>query len=310
LLLLCTVLLLSSCGAKNSSLEELFCRHEWQNPTCTQPKTCSLCGKTAGDALGHDYEDTTCISQKPCTRCGTYDGMVLTHDWREDGKVCLLCGMDTRTSEEKFSEALTFGLFENFYTYAEARKDGFLAEYEALQPYKEEAFLDQDLAFWVTEYYKNLEEIKGVLDRYGTDEWETVYTDWLYHDRALIFYNINKLLPLTVSEECRADLQALLKDGESVNSVSLLCEEIDFHDITGSDGRQTHEALVENISLLDFKKFSLELALLDESGNTVETKTITVRNWKQGVEKSLRFSTNAKFKTIDVKYANWVTATP
>ena len=39
------------------------CSHEWQEATCTEPKTCSRCGETEGEALGHDYVDGY------CTRC-------------------------------------------------------------------------------------------------------------------------------------------------------------------------------------------------------------------------------------------------
>lgn len=28
-------------------------KHEWQEATCTNPKTCSACGETEGEALGH-----------------------------------------------------------------------------------------------------------------------------------------------------------------------------------------------------------------------------------------------------------------
>lgn len=27
--------------------------HEWADATCEEPKTCTKCGKTEGDALGH-----------------------------------------------------------------------------------------------------------------------------------------------------------------------------------------------------------------------------------------------------------------
>lgn len=29
--------------------------HKWEDATCTEPKTCSKCGKTEGAALGHDF---------------------------------------------------------------------------------------------------------------------------------------------------------------------------------------------------------------------------------------------------------------
>ena len=38
---------LASCGKG--------CKHEWQDATCTAPKTCKLCSETEGSALGHSY---------------------------------------------------------------------------------------------------------------------------------------------------------------------------------------------------------------------------------------------------------------
>lgn len=29
------------------------CQHQWEEATCTTPKTCTQCGETEGEALGH-----------------------------------------------------------------------------------------------------------------------------------------------------------------------------------------------------------------------------------------------------------------
>ena len=74
------------------------CAHKWVEATCTEPKTCSICGKTDGDALGHSYQEAvtapTCTEEgyttHTCSRCG--DSYVDTyvsaagHDW-DDGVV-------------------------------------------------------------------------------------------------------------------------------------------------------------------------------------------------------------------------------
>ena len=39
-------------------------KHNWEDATCTQPKTCKECGETEGEPLGHDYTNFI------CTRCG------------------------------------------------------------------------------------------------------------------------------------------------------------------------------------------------------------------------------------------------
>jgi len=56
------------------------CSHDWQEATCTEPKTCAKCGATEGEALGHDYSEWQ-ITVEPtysadgeqaqtCSRCG------------------------------------------------------------------------------------------------------------------------------------------------------------------------------------------------------------------------------------------------
>lgn len=57
--------------------------HDWTAANCTTAKTCSICGKTEGSALGHDWADATCTAPKTCKRTGctaTY-GSPLGHDW-------------------------------------------------------------------------------------------------------------------------------------------------------------------------------------------------------------------------------------
>ena len=46
------------------------CQHQWEEATCTTPKTCTQCGETEGEALGHTWTDATCTDPSTCTRCG------------------------------------------------------------------------------------------------------------------------------------------------------------------------------------------------------------------------------------------------
>ncbi len=38
-----------------------FCNHVWVEATCTEAKTCSLCGVIEGNALGHEFDDGVCV---------------------------------------------------------------------------------------------------------------------------------------------------------------------------------------------------------------------------------------------------------
>jgi len=69
--------------------------HEWQDATCTVPKTCTECGATDGAALGHTWTEATCLKPSECTECGEKKGEALGHDWIEatctEPETCLNC---------------------------------------------------------------------------------------------------------------------------------------------------------------------------------------------------------------------------
>ena len=69
-------------GTANSE-KDGYEEHNWTAANCTTAKTCSICGKTEGSALGHDWADATCTAPKTCKRtgCTATDGSPLGHDW-------------------------------------------------------------------------------------------------------------------------------------------------------------------------------------------------------------------------------------
>lgn len=71
-------------------------KHEWQEATCTTPRTCTVCGETEGEALGHTWLEADCITPKTCSVCGETEGEALGHTWLEADcttkKTCSICG--------------------------------------------------------------------------------------------------------------------------------------------------------------------------------------------------------------------------
>lgn len=69
-------------GTANSG-KDGYAEHNWTAANCTTAKTCSICSKTEGSALGHDWADATCTTPKTCKRtgCTATDGSPLGHDW-------------------------------------------------------------------------------------------------------------------------------------------------------------------------------------------------------------------------------------
>ena len=58
--------------------------HNWKAATCTDPKTCTICGATEGTALGHNWNAATCTDPKTCARCGTTEGTTIPHKFDQE----------------------------------------------------------------------------------------------------------------------------------------------------------------------------------------------------------------------------------
>lgn len=89
--------------------------HEWTEATCTEPRTCSACGETEGEALGHSWAEATCTEPRTCSVCGETEGEALGHtveEWTvtkeascsetglEEGQ-CQTCGETVEQETEK-----------------------------------------------------------------------------------------------------------------------------------------------------------------------------------------------------------------
>ena len=91
--LLCGVLLVlfSACGSKHE--------HTWKDASCTEPKTCTECGATEGEASEHMWVDATCEVPRTCSKCGETEGSPIEHSWTDatciEPETCSICG-DTK----------------------------------------------------------------------------------------------------------------------------------------------------------------------------------------------------------------------
>ncbi len=85
------------------------CEHRWNDATCTEPATCTLCGAQDGEALGHSYGEgvmtrvPTCViagvMTYTCSKCDhSYTETIATvnHSYGEGGSTqnpfCTICG--------------------------------------------------------------------------------------------------------------------------------------------------------------------------------------------------------------------------
>ena len=82
--------------------------HEWQEATCTEPRTCLKGGETEGEPLGHTWVEATCTEPEHCSVCGETEGEPLEHTWVEatctEPRHCIVCG---ETEGEPLGHTLT-----------------------------------------------------------------------------------------------------------------------------------------------------------------------------------------------------------
>ena len=74
---------LPACSEKGSCKDG----HTWVEATCSEPKTCSVCGTTEGEALGHAWLANTPNYQqaKTCSRCYEVEGDPLEAEFAKKG---------------------------------------------------------------------------------------------------------------------------------------------------------------------------------------------------------------------------------
>ncbi len=104
------------------------CIHSYKDATCTEPKTCSKCGATEGDAAGHSHKDATCTEPKACSKCGATEGDAAGHRYKDatctEPKTCAKCGhalgvtlphnYQNRTCTSCGSRELGYGLWQAY----------------------------------------------------------------------------------------------------------------------------------------------------------------------------------------------------
>ena len=89
------------CGETRDSM------HSWKDADCVTPKTCTVCQKTEGSALGHEWttpDVDQCEVQSTCSRCGATEGENKEHIYDNAcDTTCNTCGK-SRTTEHTPNE--------------------------------------------------------------------------------------------------------------------------------------------------------------------------------------------------------------
>ncbi len=175
--------------------------HDFQPVSCDAPLTCTICGKTQGDAVGHDYAEATCTEPKTCVRCGITEGEALGHDYAEatctEPKTCKRCGdkqgeaLGHKLSEANYQDAPTCsacGATEGNPLTAGFEEHGLKinAEFDKDIPYITDTYENSKLQTTATVRYTDFKVFKGD-DRLPEKDgyiWISVHADVDYTDDA------------------------------------------------------------------------------------------------------------------------------
>ena len=271
------------------TLTACSCKHEWSEATCETPKTCNLCEETEGEPLGHQ--------------------------WMEGAKLCTACGLDERSTDEKFLDHLAKGLDARWaLTNADENKEVltktdweryFDAEYNEIIEFEYATFDDPNLGKWAGVYIDSIVRSKEALPYFGTNQWDTKYHSDIYNDRVHAIYEIYAISTIPVSAENEATLIGMVSDGEVIDMTNDLFNKVHFDLVEREYGSATYEAVVENTTSVDFSYFSFDIDLIDEDGVTVGTESAYVENWNPGEKIRFSFWTSEEFAEMEVNRASW-----
>ena len=141
--------------------------HSWVEASCSEAKHCSVCGITEGDPLGHEWDEATCLEAKRCRICGITEGSPLGHDWIEathtSPKICKRCG-------ETEGEPLLYDIPSGF------TDDHEFGEFSRFNSYASENGLG-DTMIWLQGSFENVSTIDLTVDMQTYEAFISIFTD-------------------------------------------------------------------------------------------------------------------------------------
>ena len=257
--------------------------HEWQEATCTTPRTCAKGGETEGEPLGHTWIEATCTEPKTCSVCKKTEGEALGHTMTEanyqQAAVCQVCG-----------ESVGEPLQADFEKYGLSITE---AELDVVYPYVSTCYRNPDLTTVGSITFSDYETFTSDDDHIAIDgcEWKAVtitlrfddenagkygyswnYKNYDYYDmsdRWMINYNGVDY------PDCRFYEDKILSqgwDGDIATVVIHVCALVP----TGYDGAMVtpfnskYRSLEEDSSMTEFEK--IKIYLEDENAITFRMK--------------------------------------
>lgn len=191
-----TMSLLTGCGHE----------HTWADATCTEPKTCSECGETEGEALGHTLTEANYQQAATCEFCGQTVGEPLQADFEKYGwsYVSEVDKEYSFTNKCYDSDDLTIGkvIFSDYETFVSddnhEEKEGY--EYKRIvctikfDDDNASSHGQAGFAFVGGDYYDMMSYFNDIANYKGTEYTEYLYdsevlkSEWVWRDDRTAYY--------------------------------------------------------------------------------------------------------------------------
>ncbi len=242
--------------------------HEWKEATCAEPKTCTKCGKTEGEALGHTWVEATCAEPKTCSVCGETEGETLAHTWVEatcaEAKHCSICGeiegepLEHTLTEANYQQPATCEVcgetvgeplqadFEKFGLVCNAEQN---IEYPIVVSFSEGLTMEAGKVIFSDYKVLDSDDTHEALEGY---EWRVITVTELLDDNAGHYYTSTEVTPAPIIRDYYCDFTNTYN--ENTDTYTLNCNGADYTDV----------------------KFIFEVLQSDWDGNIL---TIPVRLW-------------------------------
>lgn len=232
--------------------------------------------------------------------------------------ICFAACGESKSVDDSFIEAEASGLQARWDLSDQHDKDkvednaeNFIAcvdaELNKVSEFKDSEFEDKTLGKLAKEYIDILEKSKDLASKYYDKNYKTFdkqYTP-LNQRRSQIIQKFSEDYKMPIDKEHQSTLDEFIADAKLTSAVQEIINNAKFEKVSDEYGWKEYEAVLENTADQKFDYFVFNINLVDKDGVVVETQSASTDNWDVGEKHRFKFSTDAKFKKIEIDSAEY-----
>lgn len=184
-------------------------------------------------------------------------------------------------------------------------KEAVNKEKEIIDKYKDAEFDNPELGKLAKDYIEGLNKQEEALKYYTSDvlKYDKLWKEG-YNIRSIVLTTLVDKFGLELDEksleELKNNVQVVKEQNDIKTKVDEMLKNIKFEKVKQEYDWKDYEAIVQNISGVDFESFFLDVKLLDADGVVVESIPISTSGvWSKDQKIKLTFSTDKSFEKIE-----------